>query len=415
MWLRARWILPVTSPPCEDAAVQIRHGRIISVGRWRDLRQQVEGKVDDLGEVVLMPGLINAHCHLDYTHMAGGLPPPRYFPDWLKGMLAYKAQWGYSEFAQSWLAGARMLLASGTTTVADIEAVPDLLPEVWNATPLRVFSLIELTNVRSRRQPAEIIDEVLQLLPALPRRRCRLGLSPHALYSTTPELLRDAAKVARRRRWPLAVHVAESVDEFEMFTRAAGRMYDWLAPQRDMRDCRGAATPVERLAELGVLGPRVLAVHVNYATPEDAALLARHRTSVVHCPRCHAYFRHRPFPMEMMRKAGVNVCLGTDSLASISKQGRRPPELNLFDELKLAAQNNPGLSPLTILEMATINGARALGRDRWLGQIRSGVYADLVVIPVPTALPCPIEYVVHATPRPTAVMVGGQWEYQMLQ
>ncbi|MCX8155825.1 MAG: amidohydrolase family protein [Verrucomicrobiae bacterium] len=355
-----------------------------------------------------MPGLINAHCHLDYTAMAGRLPAPRYFPDWLKGMLAYKAHWGFSEYAQSWLAGARMLLENGTTTVVDIEAVPELLADVWQVTPLRVFSLLELTNVRHRREPAVLLQEALKWIAPLPRRRCRPGLSPHALYSTTPALVQAAAALCRRRRWLMAMHVAESVDEFEMFTRRAGRMYDWLAPQRDMTDC-GGHTPVERLAELGVLAPNFLAVHVNYATPHDAEVLARHKVGVVHCPSSHRYFKHRPFPLALLLKAGVNVCLGTDSLASTLKQSGQPLELNLFSEMRQLAAKNPELPPEAILKMATLHGARAIGLQNRLGELKPGAYADLVALPAPARLPCPFEYVVQAAPKPLGVMIDGKW------
>ena len=103
----------------------------------KELRSNFSRKVADLGEAVLMPGLVNAHCHLDYTHMAGQFTPPRHFSDWLKLITSTKAGWNVSEYKASWLTGARMLLQSGTTTVGDIEAVPELLPAVWEATPPR--------------------------------------------------------------------------------------------------------------------------------------------------------------------------------------------------------------------------------------------------------------------------------------
>ena len=413
MWLRARWLLPITSPPLEDAAVQIFRNRIAHVGRWRDLRPHAAGKVQDLGDTLLLPGLINAHCHLDYTHMAGGLPPPRYFSDWLKGMLAYKAHWGYSEFAQSWLAGARMLMETGTTTVADIEAVPELLADVWQATPLRVFSLLELTNVRNQREPPELLQEALSWFAPLPRCQCRPGLSPHALYSTTPALVQSAAAFCRKQRWLMAMHVAESVDEFEMFTRRAGRMFDWLAPQRNMGDC-GGHTPVEQLAALKVLGPRFLAIHVNYATPHDAELLARHQAGVVHCPRSHRYFRHRPFPLQMLLNAGVNVCLGTDSLASTLKQAGKPLELNMFTEIRQMSASHPDVPPQEILKMATINGARAMGL-KGNGEIKAGAFADMIALPVQSRFPCPFEFVVHQAVKPVAVMINGRWAFNDVQ
>ena len=124
MILRAKIILPVTAPPIEDGAVFIDGGKILSVTPWKDLRPHLRGKVLDLGEVILLPGLVNAHCHLDYTDMAGALPPPKTFTDWIAAITAHKTGWSYSDYARSWLRGAHQLLKTGTTTVADIECVP---------------------------------------------------------------------------------------------------------------------------------------------------------------------------------------------------------------------------------------------------------------------------------------------------
>src|SRR5262249_10631713 len=155
--------------------------------------------------------------------------------------------------------------------------------------------------------------------------RCRVGLSPHAPYSTVPELLRLSARAARRRKWPLTVHVAESALEFEMFSRGRGGMFDWLQRSaRDMSDC-GFGSRVERGARCGALDANLLAIHVNYLGKRDAALLGQKRASVVHCPRSHAYFGHDPFPLRKLSRAGVNICLGTDSLASV-RQARRQTE-----------------------------------------------------------------------------------------
>src|SRR5688572_32901965 len=137
MMLRARLVLPMAGPAIEDAAIGISGERIAWVGPWRDAPEHLTGEVSDLGEVVLMPGLINAHCHLDYTGMAGLIAPPKSFTDWITSMVALKGSWGLADFAASWRNGAQMLLRTGTTTVADIETVPELLPAAWDATPLR--------------------------------------------------------------------------------------------------------------------------------------------------------------------------------------------------------------------------------------------------------------------------------------
>ncbi len=138
--LRARLVLPVSSPPIEDGAICLSGNRIVSVGRWRDVPAGSRSDVFDLGESILLPGLVNAHCHLDYTNMAGELAPTKGFVNWLMLITASKGGWTYSDFATSWLAGAKMLVNTGTTTVGDVEMVPELLPEVWTATPLRVLS-----------------------------------------------------------------------------------------------------------------------------------------------------------------------------------------------------------------------------------------------------------------------------------
>ncbi len=274
MILRARVVVPVSQPPVENGAVIISRNRIRAVGPWADLRPRAAAEAIDLGEVILLPGLVNAHCHLDYTDMAGLLPPPKTFTDWIHLMISAKAQWEHAEYARSWLNGARMLVRTGTTTVADIEVVPDLLPELWNATPLRIFSFLEMTGIRARREPRVVLREAVEKIESLTHPRCRAALSPHAPYSTLPELLRLSAHEARKKRLRLAMHVAESAQEFEMFVHARGALHAWLRRnERDMTDC-GLGTPVEHLARNGVLGKNLLAVHANYLGPKDAALLA---------------------------------------------------------------------------------------------------------------------------------------------
>ena len=113
MILRARTILPVSQPPIENGAVVVSGNRICAVGSWPDLQSLSGGKVFDLGEVILLPGLVNAHCHLDYTDMAGKLPPPKTFTDWIALITAAKAEWSFSDYACSWLHGAHMLLRNG--------------------------------------------------------------------------------------------------------------------------------------------------------------------------------------------------------------------------------------------------------------------------------------------------------------
>ena len=407
--LRARVVLPIRCPPIADGAVVVSGERIAAVGRWCYVRGRFSGPTVDLGETILLPGLINAHCHLDYTGMAGLFPPPKSFCDWIKSITTEKSAWTYSDYAESWREGARMLLRTGTTTVGDIEAVPELLPEVWNATPLRVLSFLEMTGIRSRRDPETILAEAVEKIAALPNGRCSAGLSPHAPYSTTPLLMNRAARAARHRKWRVVTHVAESATEFEMFRHGRGEMFDWLLrSQRDMSDC-GGISPVQHLAKTGILASNLPATHVNYLAPGDAEWLAERRVSVAHCPRSHDYFRHQAFPRRTLAKAGVNICLGTDSLATVRKRSRKPPELNMFDEMRAFAAANPGVSAEQIARMATIHGARALGMNGKIGELACRAFADVIALPFTGAPAESYDAVLDHEGSVAASMIGGQW------
>lgn len=409
MILRARTILPIAAPPIEDGAVFIVGNKIRSLGAWKNLRAPANEPVVDLGEVILLPGLINAHCHLDYTDMAGQLPPPKTFTDWIASITAAKTGWGFSEYAHSWLRGAHQLLKTGTTTVADIEVMPDLLPEVWDATPLRIFSFLEMTGIKARRDPQAILLEAVGKIDSLNHPRNCAALSPHAPYSTVPELLRLTAETSRKRKWLVTTHVAESESEFEMFRHARGKMHEWLARnERDNADC-GHGSPVAHLARNELLGANVLAIHVNCLARGDAALLARNKTHVVHCPRSHEYFKHPPFQRQRLAKAGVNLCLGTDSLATVRKTGREIPELDLFAEMRTLAASDKTISPAGILRMATVNGAWALGLAGKIGELSPGAFADLIAIPFTGKTPRVDETVLEHSGNVPASMIEGRW------
>ena len=408
-YLRARIVLPLHGPPIHDGVVQVQRGRVVATGRWRDFRNPSVHHVDDLGEVILLPGLVNAHCHLDYTGMAGQLVPPRSFTDWIKSITELKAGWSDTDFAKSWQLGARMLIETGTTTVGDIEAVPDLLPRMWEATPLRVISFLEMTGVRSRRAPELILKEACGRIARLPSRQSRACLSPHAPYSTTPALLRLSGEMARRRGWRLTVHVSESREEFDMFTLRKGPMFSWLSQnERDMSDC-GGVSPVRHVMRAGALGDNLLAIHVNYLRPGDASLLGRHGVHVVHCPRSHAYFGHAPFPYQELKRQRVNLALGTDSLATVLKGRRETVRPDMFAEMAAFAQTHPEVGPSTILRMATVNGAKALGLAGQIGCIAPGASADFVTLPFPGPQRHVYERIIHSPAEVDAVMIRGRW------
>lgn len=406
-------MVPVAAPPIPDGAVWISGHQIRAVGLWSEIREipkAAQGPVTDLGEMAVFPGLVNAHCHLDYTAMTGLLMPPREFPDWIKGILNLKSQWTDSEFADSWLLGARQQLETGTTTVANIETRAHQLAGLRAATPLRIFSFLEMTGIRSGREPERILAEAIEVLKSLPPNRGGVGLSPHAPYSTSPELLRAVADAARRDGWRITCHIAESEPEFDMFMYRRGSLFSWLENQRPNADC-GLGSPVQHVHRHGLLDAPLLAVHVNCLWGDDARRLAARGASVVHCPRSHAYFSHPRFQREVLTEVGVPICIGTDSLASTRVSRDRPPVLSLIDELRTLASDDPGLSPRRMLAEVTVNPARALGLKSVLGELSTGALADLLVIPHAGSVSTVEEALIHHRGSVSATMIGGRWEW----
>ncbi len=408
--LRARVVLPVSRPAIDNGAVLVSGDRIAAVGAAGEIDAPAGTPVEDLGEVILMPGLINAHCHLEYTGMAGLVPPGDSFTDWLRRIIRLKATWTVEQFHASWLDGARMLVDSGTTTVADIVSVTSLLPDVWQGSSARVFSFLEMTGLLGGASAGEIARETVQLAERLNDEGGDTGLSPHSLYSTAKGLAALASITAVEKGLRSTMHLAESDEEFEMFARADGSLHDWLKDVgREMDDC-GGRSPVAVAAECGALGRGLLAAHVNRLGEGDAGRLKASGASVVHCPGSHAFFGHTPFPYDELDAAGVNICLGTDSLASVKGEGNETPRLNMFAEMRGFAAAFPGARPERIVRMATENGARALGLGGSLGALRPGdAYADCIAVPHSAAIEEAGEAVVHFAGAPERVMISGRW------
>ena len=402
MLLRARIVLPISQPPIVDGAVCVEHGCVAEVGKWSDLR----GDAEDLGDVILMPGLINAHCHLDYTSLAGRIPAPKTFSEWISGIMQHKKEMGDIAWHESWLKGAKQCLKHGTTTVGNIETRPDLLARLWSETPLRLLSFLELIVVRPESNSESVVYEAVNWLQSNVPPRGTVGLSPHALYTVKPDVLLQCVEASTDHGWRMAMHLAESDDESEMFLEGNGPLYKWLANVgRDMSDC-GNYSPVEYASGQGLLNEKLLVVHGNYLDDNDIRLLAESGASVAHCPRSHDYFGHVPFRFEELRVAGVNVSLGTDSLATV---GEVDAELNMFSEMRMFRDKYLGVTPEVIISMATVNGAKALGWTKKVGEISTGACADLLAFEYSGPVDSVYEGVIEHR-GPVVVMVDGQWE-----
>lgn len=369
-------VLPISSPPIIRGAVRIEGSEITAVGPAAELRAQPGEAVTDLGASTLLPGLINAHCHLDFTRFKGAITPRQSFTEWIKMINALRRSFTTRDYIDAIAEGFELLAQGGVTTVANIEAFPELLPHL-PVPPLRTWWFLELIDVRSRINEDETLLGALSFFEQHPEWLGGFGLSPHAPYTASVDLYRLARTCGEKYGMLSTTHIAESVEEHEMFSYARGPLHDFLASLgRDNSDC-GQGSALSHLVDHGVIGSNCIIAHLNYLQDYDYELVAGSGASVVHCPKCHVYFGHAPFPMKMLREFGVNVCLGTDSLASNNS-------LDMRSEMR-EAQNTHGLGDREVLEMVLLNGARALGQSGKLGQLSPGSVADLVAFPHPVA------------------------------
>ena len=391
--LRARHVLPIVAPAIPDGAVVVEGERIIAVGPFSELRAVHSGDVLDLGEQVLMPGLVNAHCHLDYTLLRNAISPQRSFTEWIRAINSHKRALHDEDYRDSILRGFDELRKWGTTTVANIESFPELLLRM-KPPRLRTWWFMEMIDIRHRFTTDEVVAGALSFFEKeRPDWLGGFGLSPHAPYTASGALYELTSAVSQKLSMTITSHVAESREEWAMFRHGTGELYEFmLRLGRWMYDSHNARTPLGHVAHHAALGPRWLLAHMNELDETDFALLSAlpEKPSIVHCPGSHRYFKHAPFPLARLRETGVNLCLGTDSLASTDS-------LSMFDEMRTLSANEPWLAASEILAMATVNGARALGFDG--GKLAPGAVADMIALPdTATTADLPATILAHRAP-----------------
>jgi len=375
MIVRARIVVTMDAKPIEDGAVRVTGNRIVEVGKFSAFASDND-EIIDLGESVLLPGLINAHCHLDYTCLRGKILRQKSFTNWIRVINAEKAKLTAEDYVTSINAGFAEAQRFGTTTIANLTAFPELIAKI--NPPIRTWWFAELIDVREPERANEIVESATGSL----KRTENWGLAPHAPFTASEDLSRDCQEIALRENILLTTHLAESHEEMEMFRDASGPLYQFMEKiGREMTDC-GYDTALRRF--LRRLGDASLAgwivAHLNELSESDFDLLReiRHKFSIAHCPRSHAYFGHVPFQFERLQGVGFNVCLGTDSLASND-------DLSLFAEMRAFQKQFPKVPAERILEMVTINPAHALRQENELGRIEPGFLADMIALPFTTS------------------------------
>jgi cytosine/adenosine deaminase-related metal-dependent hydrolase len=360
--LTARWLFPVSAAPLPHGVLTIAGKRIAAVEPTGARRADV-----DLGDCAVLPGLVNAHTHLDLTGLRGLAPPSPDFPAWLRRVITYRRDRTPEQVQSDVRAGLAESLHFGVTLLGDISGDGsswDVLAEA----PLRAVVFREMLGLPEERASGAWERLHRWLSGRAATGTCRPGVSPHAPYSVRASLLLAAATSGV----PVAVHLAETAAEQELLLLRRGPFVPFL---RDLGVWapEGLAEDTDHVLRLLNGTTPTLLVHGNFLSPA-AAVPAN--ASLVYCPRTHAAFSHPPHPFREFLARGVRVALGTDGLAS-------NPDLDLLAEARFLHRHFPDVPGATLLRMTTLAGAEALGWADETGSLQPGKSADLAVVALP--------------------------------
>jgi cytosine/adenosine deaminase-related metal-dependent hydrolase len=334
--------------------------------------------------------------------MRGAILTNGSFSAWVRRINELKRTMTDEDYIASITAGLGELRKWGTTTVLNIESLPELMVHL-PPPQIRTWWFYELLDIRSRIHTDDVVAGALSFFEQRPSWHGGFGLSPHAPYTTSVELYQLVRFCAEKYGMPFTTHLAESDEEMQMFADGSGPLFDFLQGLgRDMSDC-GSKTPIRNLLEAEALPRGAILVHMNQLGAGDAELLAPHHDSfsIVHCPNCHRYFDRAPFPYETLHGLGFRISLGTDSCAS--NRG-----LNLFDEMQTFRRNFPNVAPADLLDMVTRNPASALGLPGHFGELRAGARADFITLPFAGPVSESFDAVIENRTPPTGFYLNGQ-------
>ena len=351
----------------EGLFVTVEDGVITNIGS-RPL-----GRTVDLGDAILMPGLVNAHTHLEFSLCEAPIGQPQMsFAEWVGQVIAYRI----NEFTDDPMriyraieAGIAESVSAGVTSIGEITTCEDL--SVYHASAANVVSFRELLGTSAERE----LQQQQRCNQHCTAEELMVGISPHATYTVSPSLFQFACRATNRHHLPLAIHLAETREELTLIESRSGRLYERLCELDAWNESAYAdVNSLDAYLEILKTANKSLIVHGNYLSNEQFDRIAqfKDKTSMVYCPRTHEYFAHDKYPIAEILKREIPMCLATDSRSS-------NPDLNLWRELTSVRHRFPDISTVDLLMMVTSNPAKALGISKKTGCIAVGMRADLLV------------------------------------
>ncbi len=417
--IRASWLCPVDRPPIQNGCVVVAGGKIRFVGPFDVRPSNLQNSVvEDLGEGAIIPGLVNAHTHLEFSDLSKPLGEAGInFTDWIRLVVGHRKQDAVNsdQKSKSILSGIQESFAAGVWAIGEIATQPvlaNVYSQASHQTPVHCTVFLEQLGRSSDRLQTAGADLVEHLGAANSEGSAKnkdqgfaCAASPHAPYSVQWQLFDQICEAARGLNVPVAMHLAETMAERQLLESLTG---DFVGLLQDF----GVWDPESfypRRSIKGFLGrlsqaPRSLIVHGNYLTDDELDIVGRNKNmSVVYCPRTHHFFGHEAYRLAKMRDRGINVAVGTDSRAS-------NPDLNLFQEMKMVSSKFPELTVNDVLKMGTVNAATALGVEDRFGTLAVNKTAACSFVAQPDGSPANLSawlFSEETTAKPVVVSADG--------
>ncbi len=405
----ASYLFPVSSPPLTGGAIAVADGRIVDAGPLDRLRAEYSAPVREFPDCVIMPGLVNAHSHLELTHFSSwklrkGIDySPRTYVDWVIQVIKIRRNLTRSELEHSVMEGIRVSLECGTTTIGEILSDRALIP-LYESTGIRGMLYIEAIGQEPAGNAA-LIANIEKAVGAFAGNSLKPGISPHAPHTLSAKLMQDLAALSALHSIPSVIHLSESREEALFMHDSSGKIAEILYPFAGWGEYLPPprrTTSTAYLEALGVLRPSTSVVHCVHITMDDAHILKKCGVTAILCPRSNERLAVGKAPASLLKKCGIPLALGTDSLASNDS-------LSLWDEMRFLRREFPDVfTPTEVLEMATLGSARALHLESETGSLEKGKRADfLVVHPARITSPAELAEVLIEESRVAEVFLGG--------
>lgn len=378
MILKAKWILPITSPAIADAAIRINNGIICDIGYQKDIIKKFSNEpILNFDNGIIMPGIINAHSHIAYTafeNSLDGLP----FLEWIKTLTYIKhTLLTKNDYNVSSLMGILRLLKNGITTIADTcdSIIPFLTAKKIG---IRIIFFLELFGWQ-KSIAKENLSAALDIINTK-KKECNtlqsIGISPHSPYTVSPFLLNYLAEKLKRNKLPLCIHIAESKSEHEFFTKKQGDLA-FLMKSKKRYIPHTYSSVLSYLSTTNFLQLTPILIHGSYILNNDLQILKKNNLPVIFCPSSNSYFKNKPTPIHLLTKNNINWGIGTDSTAS-----NHPTDM--FEEIKIISKIKKFnlITPKTLIQKITIGNATILNLNNKVGSIENGKDADIIAIKI---------------------------------